>query len=334
MTKIRPTRRGLALGGVSLALLGLGILANTAQVFVLLVPFAVVSAVGYWQVLQQPPPQIDRHGAVSRRAGSTVTVELDVQGSSRLLGTITDGLPYEGITAKTDQPRRLAGSGTHTFQLSYQRRGRYDLGPTTVTITDSIGLFQRPVTIQTKTSVYVYPALVRLPGALTQALETAHGDTDPLGRTAFDRLREYDRSVPLRDIDWKASAKQPDELFIVKEFIGAQRRGTDDITIAVAPETTAGADQVASVAAAIVVYLLDQDIPVGLQTPEADLTTDTGTEHHREIDEHLAVLEPGTPVADDADVEVTADDEGVTVTVFDETHTMTAPVPTAQVSQP
>lgn len=335
MTTIRPTRRGVALGIVSFGLLLVGLLANTAQVFVLLIPFAVGGVIGYWQVFRQPLPQVDRHGAVSRRAGSSVTVELAVHGSPRLLGTITDGLPHDGIGTETRHPRRISGPGTHTFELSYERRGHYELGPTTVTLTDSIGLFERSATVTTTTAVYVYPAPVQLPGELKQALTTAHGDADPLGRTEFDRLREYDRSVPLRDIDWKTSAKQPDETFIVKEFIGTQRRSSDGITIAAAPKTTAAADHVASVVTALTEYLLEQDVAVGLQTPTATLSTDTGADHHRAIDEHLAVLEPGVPADDEVDVAVTAgDDKGVTVTVFDETHTLATPTSTPEVSQP
>ena len=334
MTRIRPTRRGGALALVSFGLLVVGILANTVQVFVLLVPFAIVGAIGYWQVFRQPLPQIERYGAVSRRVGTSVTIELDVDGSPRLLGTVVDALPLTGVDTDSPHPRRLAGPGTHAIDVSYKRRGQYEFGPTTVTLTDSLGLFQRSTTLQTVASVYVYPPLVGLPGGLKRALETAHGDDDTLGRTEFDRLREYDRSAALRDIDWKTSAKQPDETFIVKEFIGPQRRGTDGITIGISAGSTAGADGVAAVAASIAAYLLEQDVAVGLQTPAESVEPDTGAEHHRRLDERLAVFEPGGDGADDAvDVAISAaNEESVTVTVFDETHTLTTP--TAGVSQP
>lgn len=335
MTTVRPTRRGIGLALLALALVAVGTTVNRSQAVVLLVPLAVTGGIAYWELRRRAPPSVARGDIVNGRAGTKAPVDLDVRGSERLVGTITDTIAGGGINTDGEYPRRLNGPGTYTYTLTYERRGRYEVGPIEVSLTDSLGLFRRSEGIGTTTSVYVYPRLVRLPGRLKRALDTGHGDADPLGRTEFDRLREYDQSASLRDIDWKTSAKQPDETFIVKEFVGAQRYGVDGVTIAALPATAAGEEGVARAAASIAAYLLDQDVAVGLQTPTTQLSPEEGPTQRRRINEELATLTSARGAdADTADVVVTAPDaETVSIAVFDETHTLRTTAPANRVSQ-
>lgn len=323
MTSIHPTRRGWTVIGISLSLLVLGTVLNTARVFALVVPFAVIGLLAYWQVFRLPTPTVSRRGVVDSRAGTTRTVRLEVDGVDSLLGSIHDRVGGDGVAIEGDSTQPLNGPGTYTYNLSYHNRGAYEIGPTLLTLTDTLGLFRRSETVGKPASVLVYPPIVKLPGQLKQTLTTTDGDTDPLGRTEFDRLREYDRSDALRDIDWKASAKQPDETFIVKEFIGAQRRGVDAITIGIDAETPAETDTAAAAAASIAAYLLRQDVPVGLQTTTREVPPETGVKQRRAIDERLSRLEsPSSGESTETDVTVRSDGQTVTVGVFGEHHTV------------
>jgi len=267
---IRPTLRGVGTVVVVLAAAGLAWLFGDRALNAVAAPALVALVAGIVQVVVASDPTVEREAIRPGFPGETRTVSLTVEGGSTVVD-VSDAVA-DGLEAERSE-RSVAPPTTMAYDLEYLRRGEHTLGPTTVRVRDVLGLFERTVTVDTETSVVVYPEVYAIGsgGDLSRLLvETLNAE-----REEFDSLREYAPGDSLRDVDWKATAKRPDDL-MVTEFSGRESEGS--VTIA-ASTTEMAVDETAAAAASIAVALGDAGVDVDVYTPDgAASTTEAGAD--------------------------------------------------------
>ncbi|QCC51627.1 DUF58 domain-containing protein [Halapricum salinum] len=306
---IRPTLRGVGLVLVVLVAAGLAWLFGDRALNAVAAPALVALAAGVVQMAVASDPTVERGPVEPGFPGETRTVALDIEGGSTVVDVrdaIGEGFEADGNDGSVAPP------ATMTYDLEYLRRGEHDLGPTTVRVRDVLGLFERTVTVDTAASVVVYPEVYTLGGGgdLSRLLAEALNAE----REEFDSLREYAPGDSLRDVDWKATAKRPEDL-MVTEFSGRESEGS----VTIATSATAGAIDLATAAtASIAIALREAGVHVDIYAPDGDVsTTDDRSDQHAMLG--LLARTGDGQVADEvwagADVHVSGSSRDVTVTV-------------------
>lgn len=272
---MRLTRRGLALVGGLLGLIGLGVAFGARAIDALVIPGILALSVGALQLVRAPAPALERPGPAAGYPGERRSVVIDVD--STVACDLRDRLP-EGLAA-TASETALIGERRYSYELELRERGVWTLGPTDVTQTDALGLLRRETVAPTTTEVVVYPQVRRLSTGATAA--RLAGSAETAGRRSFDRLRPFSAGDSLSDINWPASAREPTATFVVAEFTGESSS-----PVTVTGEADPGqADDMASAVASIVVELLTAGQRVEVVVPTGSRT---GTESTRP--ELLALL--------------------------------------------
>jgi uncharacterized protein (DUF58 family) len=196
------------------------------------------------------------------------------------------------------------------------RRGRFVLGPLTITSSDPFGLFSRTVQAGPRWELLVYPQLVTLSDFSLPALELPGGQVTQ--RRSFNStptiagVRDYAPGDSLNTVSWKATARQ--QKLMVKEFeldpvadvwiildlnrrlhttvASRDRQVTDD------PERrylNSSVEYSVTVAASVAASMLDRGRSVGLlawSTEKLVVPPDRGSRQLWKILEALAVVEP------------------------------------------
>ena len=310
---MRLTRRGVGVLVVAALAFVLGVSYGARSLDAVLVPSLVALAIGVVQVLRRDRPVVRRSKPVPGFPGETRTVSVEVE--SNLPCDVSERTD-EGLRA-IDPDARLAGDGEYEYEIELLERGERALGPATVRQRDTLGLVHHATHVRATTPVLVYPRVepVADRAAFAGLVERA-GTQD---RDAFDRLREYSSGDSLRDINWKASAKQPEGEFVVTEFAAQDEGG-----IGIVAESEPGhADEMATAAASIAGYLLDADLLVDVAAPGGEVETGRGEEHRGRVLELLARTGAGRVGGnrgERADVHVYAGADGTTVRVRESTH--------------
>ena len=322
--RIRPTRRGIGVAAV--ALLGGGLAAaGIRSLDVIAVPAAVSLLAGALQLARADPPRIGRAdldpGAPGERRTVTVSVESAVP--CAVVESVDDGLAV--VDGSDGRPGRVAGEttvtedighgGTVEYAVELGRRGARRVGPARPRLVDSLGLFRASVgPVDDGATVLVHPEVRAVdPTALPAVRRGRYGDD----RSTFDRLREYAPGDPVRDIHWRASAKRPDEGFVVAAYDG--RSGDGGVTI-VGESGRDGADAMATAAASLAVHLVDAGERVTVVVPGGECRArpgETGAALRL-----LALADGGECTAterDRADIRVRGEDGTATITAADRT---------------
>lgn len=121
------------------------------------------------------------------------------------------------------------GSRTTTYPLDATQRGRYELGPLSITAVDPFGLVRLTRTFRTTTPVLVVPQVEDLAEAVIAADHRGRGDgvAVALAARGDDDVvpREYRHGDDLRRIHWRASARL-DELMVRREEVPWTNRAT------------------------------------------------------------------------------------------------------------
>lgn len=175
----------------------------------------------------------------------TVTPQLVSAGQSAQVNlTLTnEGKVPSGVLLLEEQlpyvlgarPRfALAGIG-HGWrrQVSYlvrsEVRGRYDVGPMTVRLTDPFGLVELGRAFRATVPITVTPRTVSLPNIHIGGAATGSGDNRPrafaMGSAEDVTVREYRRGDDLRRVHWRSSARVGD-LMVRREEQPWQSRAT------------------------------------------------------------------------------------------------------------
>jgi len=126
------------------------------------------------------------------------------------------------------------GSRSTTFPLEASQRGRYDVGPLSVTAVDPFGLVRLTRAFRSTQSVLVVPRVYALDGAV-DADQRGRGDraSSALSSGGDDDIipRDYRPGDDLRRIHWRASAHS-DELLVRREEQPWTRHATITIDLA------------------------------------------------------------------------------------------------------
>ena len=191
-----------------------------------------------------------------------------------------------------------------TYRLQPARRGVLEIGPTTVSDIDGLGLAHRRRTLQRRTRVVVHPPIEmlvspRLPVGGALALPSDfHRRSLGLESDEFDVLRPYVEGDDLRHIHWRSTARLDE--FMVRSF-QPSRPGRLTVIIDTRPpgDLVTVQDRTTSVAASIACAVLRSGDEAQILTTDGRGTPVLA--HHSEAGaalEFLALLEGGRPVID------------------------------------
>jgi len=318
------TRRGRVVAAVCVVGVGMAFAAGGRSLEAVVLPAVVALAAGYVQMARIDEPTVRRTLPGERFVGERGEVRLAFGGrggdlSPTYVADVEDGLD-DGLEGPTEPVRTSVGDAPATYAVRYLRRGERRFGPVAVTASDVFGLFERRAVVQEFDSTLAYPACRSIPAWFRRSLYAEDAMGTSRQREEFDRLREYTRGDPLRDVHWAATAKH--DKIVVKSFAAETERGR----VAIAGEAAGAgrdadgrtpADALASAAASLALALLDDGVPVELTLPAGTVSADPGAGGRRSVLELAARTGPGSVGVEEADVRVTADETGATYRVGD-----------------
>lgn len=304
---VRLTGTGKLVLGVAVVGFALGWAFGGRSLNVVVVPAVVALLASRLLIARYDEPRVTRETPRRGHMGQTRRHRLSVEADDAYPVEITEAMS-EGLGG--DRTWTAVADGREfVTPLHLSVRGRQLVGPTAIVASDPLGLFEREFDYTKTDDVMVYPRIRGLRGDEAWLGEFL-GRTDD--RDRFDTVREYRAGDPLRDVNWKASAKYPGQL-MVTQFTGdrAVKR------VLIAAEADEGeADRVAEAAASLAVYLLDVGLEVGMRTRTRYETPARGSLQRRRILEALAVMDAGrlpTEVLREADFVVSREVGGVSV---------------------
>jgi uncharacterized protein (DUF58 family) len=222
-------------------------------------------------------------------AGQQAEVQLDLSNDGRMptgLLLLEEQIPYVLGT----RPRFVVDRmGPHwarsvSYQVRSDVRGRFDVGPMTVRLSDPFGLVQLERTFQSTSSLVVTPPVVALPAIPLSGAWTGAGDNRPRafasGSAEDVTVREYRRGDDLRRVHWRSSA-HAGELMVRREEQPWQSRATvfvDNRTFAHRGTGAASSLEYAvTVASSVAVHLVQRGFNVRLVTAHGE---DRGGQWH------------------------------------------------------
>jgi uncharacterized protein (DUF58 family) len=190
-----------------------------------------------------------------------------------------------------------------SYQVRSDVRGKFEIGPMSVRVSDPFGLVELGRAFHTTVSLTVTPRTVPLPLIPLGGAWTGSGDNRPrafaTGSAEDVTVREYRRGDELRRVHWRSSAKMG-ELMVRREEQPWQSRATlflDNRKIAHVGSGPASSLEHAVVAAAsIAVHLVQRGFNVRLVTAAGEETSSQWHEHTvmaaetRHLLESLAVV--------------------------------------------
>ena len=310
------TRRGQAVLAVALLGIVLGYGFGGRSLNAVVVPALALLAGTWLYVRSYPDPETERVTPREGHQGERRTVDLRVDAPRPYPVTVRDKLA-DGLRGDSELAAETDGRWL-SYDIEFASRGVHAIGPCRVEATDPFGLWTTEQIVGGARRVTVFPRVHSL--ASTATLLTGYvGLTDE--REQFAGVREYERGDPLRDVNWKASAKRPGEL-AVTEFVG--EGATNRVTVA-AEALGPREDSVAEATASIATHLLDAGVAVGVATPAGTLDPAHGDPHRRRVLEILARFGRGklrSRHREEAEIVVYAPENGehVSVTVGDSSH--------------
>ncbi|MFM8240107.1 MAG: DUF58 domain-containing protein [Actinomycetota bacterium] len=271
------------------------------------------------------PPQVP--------VGTVGEVQLTITNLSRSrTGTLllSDALPPQLGPPVTRVFERVeaAGSRVTTYPLQAVRRGRYELGPLSITAVDPFGLVRLTRTFRTTTPVLVVPQIEELDDAVMGAEARGRGDGTSLALAARgdDDVvpREYRHGDDLRRIHWRASARI-DELMVRREEVPWTNRATVLIDLRGPRQGGDGAasslERTLSAGASAAVHLLRRGWSVRVITTDGRtlVTTASGAVGEAEVLTALSLVESwpaaevnAPAVRDELVIAAVASDAGIT----------------------
>lgn len=314
MIAARPTVRGIVVCAGALAAVVMAWLFGARALNAFVAPALVGLGVGVLQLASATRPTVDRIAPEPGPAGERRELTLRIDARRSAIATVEERVP-DALRAERTRFETTIGPGTAlSYAIEPDRRGSYEVGPLSVTITDTLGLFVRRFRYEGTTPVVVHPVVRPLSGAGRHDLPLlSEADRSP-ERGTFDRIREYERGDALRDVHWKSSAKRPDDGLVVKEF--SEDPDPEGVTL-VATGEPRHADALASAAASIAVHLLESAVDVGVRVADGSVPTGGGPDQRRAVLDLLARTDGGTLDDPGADVLIEATDDGVLVSTPD-----------------
>ncbi len=219
------------------------------------------------------------------------------------------------------------------YQVRSEVRGRFDVGPMSVRLTDPFGLVELGRAFRATVPITVTPRTVVLPAIALGGSATGSGDNRPrafaIGSAEDVTVREYRRGDDLRRVHWRSSARVG-ELMVRREEQPWQSRATvflDNRAQAHRGQGLASSFEGAvSTAASVALYLSQRGFMVRLVTATGEQEATAwhmrdANSNARPLMESLAVV--GTVSRDSIDCTWLTESghSGVTVAVFGEVGT-------------
>jgi uncharacterized protein (DUF58 family) len=225
-----------------------------------------------------------------------------------------------------------------TYQVRSDVRGRFEIGPMSVRVSDPFGLIELGRAFHTTVPLTVTPRTVPLPNIPLGGAWTGSGDNRPrafaTGSAEDVTVREYRRGDDLRRVHWRSSARVG-ELMVRREEQPWQSRATlflDNRTRAHRGQGIASSLEAAvSAAASIAVHLSHRGFTVRLVTATGE--DPASAWHFRDADlntgpllEALAVVQPVHQPMLDTSWLAEGGHGGLTVAVFGSVDAMDIPI--------
>ncbi len=211
-------------------------------------------------------------------AGQQARVQLDLTNDGRMptgLLLLEDQLPYVLGTRPRFVVDRMGPRWKRSvgYLVRSDVRGRFDVGPMKVRLSDPFGLIELDRTFQSRSTLVVTPRVHTLPAIPLSGAWTGSGDNRPRafasGSAEDVTVREYRRGDDLRRVHWRSSA-HAGELMVRREEQPWQSRATlflDNRTFAHRGTGAASSlEHAVSIAASVAVHLAQRGFRVRLVT--------------------------------------------------------------------
>jgi len=184
------------------------------------------------------------------------------------------------------------------YQVRSDVRGRFEVGPMKVRLSDPFGLVDLERTFQSRSTLVVTPRVVPLPPVPLSGAWTGSGDNRPRafasGSAEDVTVREYRRGDDLRRVHWRSSA-HAGELMVRREEQPWQSRATLFVDNRLYAHRGTGAassfEHAVSVAASVAVHLVQRGFNVRLVTASGEEHAGTWHEHNATAAETAPLLE-------------------------------------------
>jgi len=296
------TRRGWALAGAVLGLFVAGRILGLVQLAVLAVVAALTLGAAMVWVRIRAPQLIARRELKERlQVGVQGRVDVVVQ-AVQPTATLSVNDAFDGGRRAARlllAPLRPGEQARAAYRFPTDRRGRYEVGPLRVTLTDPFGLVERTQFVLSTEEVIVYPRVrdVLPPpemGGLDLDREQpqVRSRIEPSGE--FHTLREYAPGDDLRHVHWRSTARRGQLMMRQNE---ARRRTPVLLMLDVRPGShdRASFERAVEACASIVSAIDRTDRPVAVMLSTGRTIGAAGRRHLGTVMDELAVVEPHGP---------------------------------------
>lgn len=307
------TRRGWTLTGAASGLLLAGRLLGALELTILgVIALSLLGSAWLWVRSRTRVVQVERAVRPSRvhvGGDARVDLEIDDPGSSdspQLL--LTDVFDDGRRAARFLVPALRRGQRARAaYRVPTNRRGRYALGPITLTVTDPFGLARRSWVIGNQDEVTICPRVHELrpapgaPGRLRSSSPFAVRFHAPaIDGEEFLTLREYEVGDDLRRIHWRSTARTG-ELVVREDEAQWQPRAVVLLDTRPGAHDEESFEAAVEAAASVVARLVRSSLPVDVITTDGRTLGATGSGRRHGIGveallmDELAVVQPGGP---------------------------------------
>jgi uncharacterized protein (DUF58 family) len=296
------TRRGWALIGAAVGLFVAGRILGLVELAVLAVAAILTLLAAMAWVRLRAPHVIARRELKERlQVGVQGRVDVVVQ-AIQPTATLTVNDAFDGGRRAARlllAPMRTGDEARAAYRFPTDRRGRYEVGPLRVTLTDAFGLVERSQLVLPTEQVIVYPRVREvLPppemGGLDLDREQpqVRSRIEPSGE--FHTLREYAPGDDLRHVHWRSTARRGQLMMRQNE---ARRRTPVLLMLDVRPAAhdRASFERAVEACASIVSAIDRTDRPVDVMLSTGRLIGAAGRRHLGTVMDELAVVEPHGP---------------------------------------
>lgn len=213
------TLLGLSVVQGALSALGIDLGPNLQAInWALLLALLVLALLDAARLLRRPSPSIQRRLSGSLALGRWAEVQVSVQHDYRqpltieLFDHVPDGLVFEQLPHALElQPGQIS---QFSYRLRPLRRGHFSFLQCEVNVPGHLGLWSARRYLHVIDSTRVYPDFAHLYGAQLLAVDSWINQLGVRQRQRrgqgleFHQLREFREGDSLRQIDWKATARQ------------------------------------------------------------------------------------------------------------------------------
>lgn len=259
----------------------------------------VVACVG-WVVARRPQLGVQRRVTPARtEVGARAHVELTIANRGRYSSPVAT--VHDPVTSTVGAnlwlgSLRPGADATAAYRLPTERRGRFEIGPLEVTVSDPFGIAARTRTVGPATHATVLPHLEPI-----SARVSGGGRDDQAGPPRselagqgdeFAGLRPYVRGDDLRRVHWRSSARSTD-LLVRQDQPPAAGRLTVLADVRARSAGPAAQEHVVSAAASVLAAASKRGDAIRLLTSSGvDSDAATGARHLDRVLDVLALVEP------------------------------------------